>query len=225
MDRFIGFLALLSMGTAFGQTFDAGVKAGVPATEFLETGTIGSVHGSAAYSSGTRRYTLGVTGEWHMTKTFGLELDAMYHRLGYGGTITAMGVDTFSTSVFNVSGGAWDFPLLAKYRFGRENIRPFVAAGETLRYIGPVHEVSVQTNMGLPLTVTNSIATDSPSDLNKRVYPGFTAAAGVEFSAGRFKVVPEVRYTRWTANISGPGGLLRITPDQLEINVAFEFGR
>lgn len=106
-----------------------GVKAGVPATEFFETGTIGSAHGSAAYSSGTKRYTLGVAGEWHVTNSFGLELDAMYHRFGYGGTVTSMGVDTFSTFVFNVSGNAWDFPLLAKYRLGGRKIRAFRRGG------------------------------------------------------------------------------------------------
>jgi hypothetical protein len=38
-------------------------------------------------------------------------------------------------------------------------------------------------------------------------------------------IVPEFRYTRWTANIAGEGGLLRFSPNQMEVMVGVVFGR
>jgi hypothetical protein len=215
VSKLSGFIPLLLVIPAFGQSFSAGVKLGVPATPYFDTGTTGSLHGSAVYSSATRRYTLGLTGEWHLTRAFGFELDAMYHRLGYTGSFTTLGAEFFSNSVLHVDGDSWDFPLLAKYRFGR-GIRPYMAAGGTLRFIGPVHGQGEQTILSGPLLPATAIATDSPSELNKRVYPGLTAAGGVEFAAGRFRILPELRYTRWAPIISGPGGVLRLAPNQVE---------
>jgi hypothetical protein len=47
---------------------------------------------------------------------------------------------------------------------------------------------------------------------------------GVECPVGRMKIVPEFRYTRWAANIAGAGGLLRFSPNQIEVMVGFVFG-
>ncbi len=211
----MSFWWLLLITPAFGESFEAGVKLGVPATPFFETGANGGLHGSAQYSSGTRRYTAGVSGEWLFSQNFSLELDVMYHRLGYNATVTEVGASNFSRSVLHVNGNAWDFPLAFKYRFGRL-IHPYAAAGGTLRYIASAHGQGQQTSLGFPSDVTTTIDTNSPSDLNKRLYPGLTAAGGVEFTAGRLHILPELRYTRWTANISTPGGPLRLAPNQLE---------
>jgi hypothetical protein len=50
-----------------------------------------------------------------------------------------------------------------------------------------------------------------------------TAAGGVEFRTGRLRLLPELRYTRWTANISVPGGLLRFAPNQVEFLLGLLF--
>jgi hypothetical protein len=47
----------------WGQGIHAGLKLGVPLTQYFETGATGSLHGSADYSAATRRYTLGISGE------------------------------------------------------------------------------------------------------------------------------------------------------------------
>ncbi len=211
----MSFRWLLLIAPAFGQSFEAGVKLGVPATPFFETGANGGLHGSAQYSSGTRRYTAGVSGGWFFTHNFSLELDAMYHRLGYTATVTEVGASNFSRSVLHVSGNAWDFPLTFKYRFGRL-IHPYAAAGGTLRYIASAHGQGEQTSLGFPSDITTTIDTNSPSDLNKRVYPGLTASGGLEFNLGRLHILPELRYARWTANISSAAGPLRFAPNQLE---------
>ncbi len=150
----------------------------------------------------------------------GFELDAMYHRLGYTGTVTSVNVNNYTKSTFRVSGNAGDFPVLFKYRFGRV-IQPYVVAGGTLRYMGPVHEQGEETSMVSNATTT--FTTTSPTDLNKRIYTGVIAGTGIEFVIGRFHVLPEVRYTHWTANISGSEGVLRLTPNQVEFLVGLSF--
>jgi hypothetical protein len=129
---------VLLAASAFGQGFHAGIKAGVPLTEYFETGSAGGLHGSADYSAATRRYTVGATGEWRLG-SFGLELDALYHRMGYVAIVHSIDSATgsYRDSAIDVKGNSWDFPIMAKYRFGRA-IRPYVAAGAVMRYVGPV---------------------------------------------------------------------------------------
>jgi hypothetical protein len=106
---------------ALSQGFHAGVKAGVPLTQYFETGASGSLHGGAEYSAATRRYTVGASVEWEWTHAFGFEADALYHRMGYVGIVhfidSANG--NYRDSAIDVKGNSWDFPLLVKYRFGR----------------------------------------------------------------------------------------------------------
>jgi|SRR5579871_36741 len=210
-----GLWALLLATSAYAQSFEAGVKFGVPATPFFDTGAIRGVHGGTQDSSATRRYTAGASAEWHLTRSFGFELDAMYHRLGYTASVTEAGASSFASSILHVTGNAWDFPGVVKYRFGRV-VRPYAAAGGTLRYIASAQGQGQQTSLGFPSDVTTIIHTSSPSDLNKRLYPGVAASGGLELTIGRVHVLPELRYTRWTANISGPSGPLRFAPNQLE---------
>lgn len=163
-----------------GQAIRFGVTAGVPITQYFETGRSGGLHGGADYSAATRRYTLGASAEWYLVKAFGFELDVMYHRMGYVGIVnffdSANG--NFSNSQIDVKGNSWDVPLMAKYRFGRL-ARPYVAGGGVLRYIGPVRGRGQETNGSLATGASSTIPIDTtdPSELRKRFYPGLTAAA------------------------------------------------
>jgi hypothetical protein len=211
---------------ALAQGVHFGVTVGVPVTKYFETGRSGSLHGGAEYSSATRRYTLGAEAEWSLTHAFGFEVDVLYHRMGYVGIAnffdSASGA--FRNTQIDVKGNSWDVPLMAKYRFGRM-ARPYVAGGAVLRVIGPVRGRGQETNGSLA-TRTNStmpLDTTDPSELRKRFYPGLTAAAGVEFGADRFRVLPEFRLTHWTANIARSGGLLRFATNQAEFLVGVRF--
>jgi hypothetical protein len=94
-----------------------------------------------------------------------------------------------------------------------------------LRYVGPVRARGEQT-IRTPLentTITTPIDTGDPTDLKKRFYPGVAAGGGVECPMGRIRLLPEFRYTRWTANIAGEGGLLRFAPNQAEFTIGLLF--
>jgi hypothetical protein len=210
----------------WGQGIHAGLKLGVPLTQYFETGVLGALHEDAEYSAATRRYTFGASGEWRLTHAFGFEVDALYHRMGYVGIVSLFDSvnGNLRTSAIDVKGDSWDFPVMAKYRFGRV-VRPYVAGGGVLRYVGPVRGRGELT-IGSLVTrtgTTSPVDTTDPSDLRKRFYPGLTVASGIEIGGGRLRVLPEFRYTRWTANISGPSGVLRFAPNQVEFIVGVLF--
>jgi hypothetical protein len=212
--------------SVWGQGISAGIKLGVPITQYFETGTMVSLHGSADYSAATRRYTLGASVEWRLTNAFGFEADVLYHRMGYVGIVSFFDSanGNFARSAIDVKGNSWDFPVMAKYRFGR-GVRPYVAGGGVLRYAGPVRGLGEQTTGSLVTgtSSTSPLDTTEPSELRKRFYPGLVAAGGIELGAGRLRILPEFRYTRWTANISGPGSPLRFAPNQAEFLVGVLF--
>ena len=218
--------ALIFAVPALGQGVHFGVEAGVPITQYFETGRSGSLHGGAEYSAATRRYTLGAAAELSLTSTLGFELDVMYHRMGYVGIVnffdSAQG--NFTNSQIDVKGNSWDVPLMAKYRFARV-ARPYVAGGGLVRFLGPVRGRGQKTNGSLATGTSSTILlnTTDPSELRKRFYPGLTVAAGLEFGAERFRLLPEFRFTHWTANIAGPGGLLRFPTNQAEFLVGVRF--
>lgn len=220
-------LAWLVVGLAapqFAQGFHFGLKAGVPLTTYFETGATGSLHGSSEYSAATRRYTAGVAAEWRLTSGFGFEFNTLYKRMGYVGIVSTFGSGILTTSAFDAKGNSWDFPLLVKYRLGRA-VGPFLVAGGVVRYLGPARARGESTVQDLVArtTVRTPIDTTEPSDLRKRLYPGVTTGAGIEFGLRHFRLLPEFRYTRWTANISGPGGLLRFNPNQAEFLLGLLF--
>lgn len=94
-----------------------------------------------------------------------------------------------------------------------------------LRYVGPVRGRGQQTSGSLITQTSTTIPLDTtePSELRKRVYPGLAVAAGVELGGERFGLLPELRVTHWTANIAGPGGLLRFAPIQIEFLLGLRF--
>lgn len=222
----LALLVLVFAASALAQGIHVGVKAGVPITEYFDTAAAGARNYHAEYSAATRRYTLGVSAEWHVTNALGFELDVLYHRMGYVGIVdrfpSPQGIS--SKSAIDVKGHSWDFPLMAKYRFSRL-LRPYLGAGGVLRYVGPVrgHGEYVVQDLITGATSRTPLDTAEPSELRKRFYPGLTVAAGIEFGPGTFRVLPEFRCTRWTANISGPGGLLRFAPNQAEFLLGILF--
>ena len=219
------WLALAAATPASPQGLHFGVKAGVPVTPYFETGQAGSLHGNSEYSAATRRYTVGVSAEWRFDR-LGLELDVLYKRMGYVGIVSTFSspAGIVTTSAIDTKGNSWDVPLLAKYRSGRA-LQPYLAAGGVLRYVGPIRGRGESTVEDLitRTTVRTPIDTTEPSDLRKRFYPGVTAACGIELGRRRLRLLPEFRYTRWTANIAGSGGLLRLAPNQAEVLVGLLF--
>jgi opacity protein-like surface antigen len=203
------FLLLFGAAAALAQPFSFGVKAGVPLTEFLNA----AESQQFAFNSTTNRYIVGPTAELHLPFGLGVEVDVLYRRFDYNGSGTLAGVLTSSST----TGNAWEFPLLAKYRFSKMKIvHPYVDAG-----------VAWDTLSGLAQTIVkNHIATttSTPAELNATATRGFVMGGGLSVKVLVIHLSPEIRFTRWGAqHFIDPNGLLHSNVNQGEFLLGITF--
>jgi opacity protein-like surface antigen len=192
------YLLLFGAAAAFSQPFSFGVKAGVPMTDFLST----VQSPNFGFNSNTKRYIVGPTVELRLPFGLGIELDALYRRLDY--TSTSNLIDVFTSG--STTGNAWEFPLLAKYRFPSKVVRPYVDAGVAWDTLSGLTQTITQTVLPSRTTTTT---TSNPAELNQNTVRGFVAGAGVDLKVLLIHLSPEIRYTRWGAQhfLSSNGGL------------------
>ena len=204
-------LFLLATAAALAQPFSVGVKAGVPLTDFftaLRSPTLG-------YSSVTNRYIIGPTAELHLPFGLGVEFDVLYRHLDYASSGNL--VDIFVNQ--RTTAGAWEFPLLLKYRIPSRILRPYVDAGiawDTLS--GLKNDIS---RLGVPLGSTSG---GNPAELQNTTTKGFVIGAGIDVHALVLHLSPEIRYTRWGAqHFADVNGLLRSNQNQGEFLLGITF--
>ncbi len=200
-------LLLAGASCAFPQ-FTAGFKAGVPLTDFFDTVRSPNF----GFNSQTKRYVIGPTVELRLPGGLGFEFDALYRRFNYEGDTQTDGAVSSRTT-----GNAWEFPLLAKYRFPYPLVRPYILGG-----------VAWNTFTGLRQDITSVVtgrsSTDEPAELRERTTTGLVLGAGLEVRAIVIRISPEVRYTRWGAEqFRGPNDTLRWNRNQAEFLVGFTF--
>jgi opacity protein-like surface antigen len=170
---------------------------------------------------------------------FGVEFNALYRHLNY--TNFSNGVDVLFNSA--TTSGAWEFPLLAKYRFPGKVARPYVAAGVVWDTLSGLGQTITQTV--IPTNITSTSHTSSPAELRNNTVSGFVAGVGIEIHLLFLHISPEIRYTRWgsqhfvtpvsAALISGVGvgpitlaspalpGTIQSNQNQAEFLVGFTF--
>jgi opacity protein-like surface antigen len=188
-------LPLLFAASAFAQPFSAGVKVGLPLTDFVNT-----VNGTV--SSKTNRYLVGPTVELHLPAGFGVELDALYRRFDYSNPVgsTVNGVITFA----NTTSSAWEFPLLLKYRFPAKVVRPYVDAGVAWDKVS---------------NLANTLSGNS----TKSTTMGAVVGAGLDVHVLIVHILPELRYTRWTDQHFNIANVLHSNQNQAEFMVGITF--
>ncbi len=175
--RLLLFL-LAAAPAAFGQ-LSFGLKAGVPLTDTLDVAK--SV--SNGYTTNTKRYTVGPMVELRLPWGLGVEVDALYKNVNYNGTTTASSSST--------TGSAWQFPVLAKKRFGDGAVRPYIGAGPAFQHLFSLKQVTRFFTGG------SSSTTDNPAEIDNRSGIGGVLEGGFELHLGPLKLSPEIRYTRW----------------------------
>jgi opacity protein-like surface antigen len=195
---------------AFSQSFGFGIKGGLPFTDF--TNAVSS--GTNVFDDNTRRYIVGPTVELRLPFGLSIEADALYRRFNYNQFIGgASGTTSISTS-----GNAWEFPLVAKYRFKAPIARPYILGG-----------LAWDTLSGLTQSVRNAVATTgaisrSPAELNQTTTTGFVMGVGLDVKVILIHIAPEIRYTRWGAkHFLDVNGGLSSNQNQAEFLVGITF--
>jgi len=201
-------LLLLGSISVFAQPFSAGIKAGIPLTDFLNA----AGNGTFDYTAPNQRYIVGGVAELRLPLGLGVEFDALYRKLSYTGSGTLAG--NFTT--ISATGNNWEFPLLLKYRFHFPVVRPYLDAG-----------VAWDALPGLKQAISeaSSAVLGSPAPAVKQnTTMGFVVGGGVDIHAIFLHISPEIRFTRWNSTqISDALGLLHSNLNQAEFLVGFTF--
>jgi opacity protein-like surface antigen len=196
-------LFLFAASFAGAQPFSAGVKVGLPLTDFIHT-----VSGQS--STVTNRYIVGPTAELHLPFGFGIEIDALYRHFNYQNII-----GSGASALVNLNtAGDWEIPLLLKYRFPGKVARPYVDAG-----------VAWDKISGLTSTISNSVSSgtvSNPSGQQNSNTTGFVMGAGLDVHF-IVHLMPELRYTRWTSQHFTINNVLNSTQNQAEFMVGITF--
>lgn len=204
-------LLVLFLATATAQSQDSivsfGVKGGIPLTEAVSTQM-----GIGLSSINTGRWTVGSTVELHLPWRLSIEFDALYRTFQYGYISTfsqysyippGTGVAQIlppTINTFNQDTTVWDFPLLLKYRFPGEKVRPFLVGGKSWsRESRKISWSSVCSAGGSSCFPPDFPSVPSPNysfSSQTVVRDGAVAGAGVEFKYRRLSFSPELRFMR-----------------------------
>jgi hypothetical protein len=187
------FLLLCASTLAFSQPFSAGVKVGLPLTDFLNTVNSG-------VSTTTNRYIVGPQVELRLPFGLGVEFDVLYRHFDYT-DIVGSGVNAITSLGHS---GDWEFPLVAKYKFPSHIVRPYVEAG-----------VTWDTLSGL----TNTVGITAQNS----TVMGAVIGGGIDIHAIVIHIAPELRYTRWTSQHFNISGVLNSNQSQAEFLVGITF--
>jgi opacity protein-like surface antigen len=203
-------LLMIAAAPAFPQSIGFGVKGGLPFTDFTDAVS----KGTSGFTDNTKRYIVGPMLELRLPFGLAIEADALYRRFNYNQFIGG----TTGTTYVSTSGNAWEFPLLAKYRFKAPVARPYIEGG-----------LAWDTLSGLKQTVQNAVANTgivsrAPAELNKNTTTGFVMGVGLDVKALFIHIQPEIRYTRWgSKHFLDPNGGLSSNQNQAEFLVGIGF--
>jgi opacity protein-like surface antigen len=209
-------LLLLSAAALAAQPFGFGIKGGLPMTDFLDAAS----NQTFKFDTTTNRYIIGPMVELRLPYGLGVEFNVLYRHFGYTSFSSISGITNTITDA-RTSSNAWEFPLVAKYKFkGVPLVRPYVEAGVSWNSLGGLSQTVTKTIAN----ITNTSSTTAPPELNKKTTRGFALGAGVDIKVLFIHIMPEVRYTRWGAKqFIDPGGLLNSNRNQGEFLIGITF--
>jgi hypothetical protein len=201
---------LLGAVSACSQPFTAGVKLGVPLTDFITTV-------QNASSSVPNRFIGGVTGELRLPFGLGVEVDALYRRIHYQDAVGSI-LGTLTTD--RTTANSWEFPVLVKYRFPTRIARPYVDAGVSFDTLSGLTDTITQT---IQTTQSSTHTTSTPASLQNNSTKGFVIGAGVDIHAIVLHLSPEIRYTRWGSPHFNLSGVVSSNQNQAEFLLGITF--
>lgn len=194
---------IFSMGIASAQRLSFGMKVGALVSEPFARTSISTVHQdlnyerSAQYVPSNHRLTWGPMMELRLPRSFAVEVSALYRRIDYISTTRVRdikpGFIPFDVTLrVDTKARNLDLPVLMKYRFSGQRVRPFIGAGGAARWVFGVSSRLPTSSGALPWD-------SSPPGLNRTWSGGFVVAAGLEWRMSKLRIAPELRYFRWAS--------------------------
>jgi len=203
-------LLLLAGGAALAQPFSAGLKAGLPLTDFLSVA-------QGTSTTDTNHYLFGPEVELKLPFGLSVEFDALYRHFSYTNVLGSAGNAVTSTG----SSGNWEFPLVAKYRFPARIVRPYLEAGVSWDTLSGLKNTASQVVCGTGVPVCNVLVA-APAATSQSTM-GVVIGGGVDIHAIVVHISPELRFTRWAGNYFNLAGVLNSSKNQAEFLVGFTF--
>lgn len=166
------FLVTASLAAAQSIPISAGVRAGVPFRPVFPDRNLAPFR----LDTLTNPYILGPMVEFGLPRNLLLEFNALFRNTN---------LDLTTPGLFlRGKVAAWEFPTLLKYRVPLGRVRPYGGLGVNFRHLG---HLNLQGG-----------ASSGAGTWARRGNVGVAAGGGVTISvAGRVKLSPELRYTRW----------------------------
>lgn len=196
LHKFLPLIAASVAGMALAQErpFQFGFTAGVPITDGLR-----------ANPDFSKRYTLGVLGEYRFTDHISLFVNPLYRRTGTDYQFNYQPVFDNPNQSAKVHGTVrshvLDLPIMGRYTFLNPDRkwRPFFALGFSLNTSWrETKSLEVITNNTTGQSTTNSTAFNTRTNF----YTAALAGAGIDYRFAKFHVLPEFRYSYHGANNS-----------------------
>ncbi len=188
------WVAVVAVEWAAGQRLSIGIEGGMPLTAIAQS--------SGCWGCGgvdINRYSAGLTGEVHLYRRFSLEVEGLLQRIHADYYVGVPHFPVYTEG--RVAGYVWEFPLVLRYSVRRSMLSPFADAGSTIRHVGQMHGPgSSYANW----YAQNPEPVQIDFDPGKPFGVGVSAGVGVAKKAGPFRLVPELRYTRWTEGFYQP---------------------
>ncbi len=175
-SRLAGLL-LCTIGALSAQIgVGAGYRFGAATNNLVKPG---GYIGAQLFQLNTQHLVYGPTVELRLPRGFGASVDFLHKSYDETGGAVSGGV-------YNTTESSWEFPILAKYRFGSGRLRPYVEAGPSFNRLG-----------GYLITYKTLPSTPSEQPKASVLRKGFAAGAGFEIKLGFVRFQPAVRISHW----------------------------
>jgi hypothetical protein len=206
-------LLFVSANPAAAQLFGLGIEGGAR----LSTDAHGTI------DSESKRYIVGPRVDVRLSRSFSVEVDALYRNVGF----TAFENSTVVNELVRERANSWEFPMIIKYRYPGFRAHPFLGAGYDPRI---VHGTDI-TNGAFASGVTSGITTytyllNHESPTSYPVTHGAVVNGGMDFVAGPVHISPELRFVHWATpflnvNESGSAGSPKFNSSRNELFILF----
>jgi hypothetical protein len=166
--------ALCAISASAQSIFSIGVIGGAPFTDVVSA----TNQNNLAFISKSTNFTIGPAFQLNLPLSLRIEVDALYRPYSFTQSTLIPNV----SSVGNVSGSEWRFPILAQYRFKTPVVKPFVEAGVSFNHLSN-------------LSAAANDITSGPGTLIHQTNAGVVLGGGVDVKIPFIRLSGELRYT------------------------------